>query len=259
MSNNTLSGATSLTRINLSDNPIVSMGSHPFPPALSEEGVNMYNTLFIFLPERGRNGGTRPLCVAYSPVRNNRTLLCSDSGRSYCDLLLEVTALVDATQYVPPYSGAANRSYLTFGARTKWAIERTYHVMPVNYSGVALSDGNIVVGKEASLSVTIPPPGLFVDVSTGELLFVPQEEQNRTVSTPTAQHPDFPGVAAVGTVSFEVLFADVDNPAVRGPNNKSCSNGGTKTDGPDDGTAEFDLHTSARVPRGLLGPTVKTW
>lgn len=83
---------------------------------------------------------------------------------------------------------------------------------------------------------------------------MPQEEQNRTVSTLTAQHPDFPGVATVGTVSFEVLFADVDNPAALGPNNKSCSNGGTRTDGPDDGTAEFDLAYECTCATGFTGP-----
>jgi hypothetical protein len=231
VSNATLIDATSLTAVNLNDNPILSMDSSPFPPAMSVDGVSMVNTSLICVPASEGSSTTRPLCVACSPMHNPRTLLVQGEGEAHCDFPAEVTALVGATQYVPPYSGATDDSYLTYGARTKWAIGRTYSVQPVTYTGVQLLDGREVPGPVA-FSVTNSPDGLFVDVHNGQLLFVPRELQAAQVSTVTAQHTSIPGVADVGNLTFEVLHEDVLNPDAQGPNGLECANNGTKTDGP---------------------------
>jgi hypothetical protein len=230
VSNATLLGASNLTALNLDDNPILSMDSDPFPPSLPTDGVSMVNTSLICIPASGVTG-TTPDCVACSPAHNLRTLLVQSGGRSFCDFPAEVSALVNATQYTPPYSGSDDRDYLAFGARSKWALGRTYHVQPVNFTEVALLDGRTVWGSVA-FSVTDPPSGLFVDIATGELLFVPRELQVARVSYVTARHTYFPGVATVGNLTFEVLLEDVLNPDARGPNGRDCANNGTKTDGP---------------------------
>jgi hypothetical protein len=62
-------------------------------------------------------------------------------------------------------------------------------------------------------------------------------------------------VAMVGNLTFEVLLEDVLNPDARGPNGRDCVNNGTKTDGPYDGTNEFDLEYECECGgTGFAGP-----
>ena len=147
VTNGTLAGATSLTSVTLNNNPILSMDSHPFPPEMSVDEISMLNTTLICIPSRD-DTSTRAVCVACSPTRNRFTLFVEDAGRARCELPAEVSELINATQFLPPHVGADARDYLSFGARTKWALGRTYHVMPVEcVFSLLLATSDVVVNS----------------------------------------------------------------------------------------------------------------
>ena len=104
--------------------------------------------------------------------------------------------------------------------RTRWALGTTYTVLPPNVTAAHTRDAGSTTYANVSLSsityslawIGQPPPGFFVDGSTGELLIrMPQTvlRQNRTATL--LAHTSDAAPAVVHRFTFEMVPADVAN------------------------------------------------
>jgi hypothetical protein len=156
---------------------------------------------------------------------------CDDNG---------VTLVVDppATQQEQPGNPVA----LAWDDRSKWAIDQSYFLKPVNISNITFSSrerGPVNV-TQLRYSIDPAPAGLLIDTSTGFAQLKPQTTSNITAVV-YVTYPEYPPLG-IGNITFDIRLADVNNTNATGPGNANCSNG-VKTD-INDGTTdyEFDLN-----------------
>lgn len=83
--------------------------------------------------------------------------------------------------------------YLGWGARSRWVVGQTYRIVPLNYSI-----------ENVTFSLSNAPPGLFLDISTGAMLYNPISVLSMRVVQLTATHPQYDGFVVIANISIEV-------------------------------------------------------
>ena len=146
---------------------------------------------------------------------------------------------------------------VNWGARSMWALNRTYFLNAVDISRINMSLPTRVQVNTSLLTYSIVRaqggPRLLVDATTGMVQLTPQVLSN-TTATVYAMLPGYRDLA-IGTITFDVRIEDVLNPNAAGPGGANCSNGGVPID-TYDGTSEFDLYFSCDCSTtGFVGST----
>ena len=117
--------------------------------------------------------------------------------------------------------------------RTRWALGTTYTVLPPSVTAAHTGTARSTTYANVSLSsITYslawrgqPPPGFFVDGSTGELLIrMPQTVPRQTRTATLLAHTSDAAPAVVHRFVFEMLPSDTAN-ASNGPNGADCVGG----------------------------------
>eukprot|EP00035_Acanthoeca_spectabilis_P016590 m.342099 g.342099 ORF g.342099 m.342099 type:complete len:634 (-) comp16545_c0_seq67:3109-5010(-) len=128
----TFRGAPALSLIDLRRNPIASIAHTAFAnlSALPASGLVLGNELTLQCVARPELNGSGPELTCNSCATDNTnalTVFLNDSARQYCAAAF-ATGLNNATQYIPSFG--ATIEYLRWGDRTRFALGRTYHIMP---------------------------------------------------------------------------------------------------------------------------------